>query len=273
MADTLQIAPGYADLLGFNGLVDLESFFAWDGSERLDKPGLACWRERWRMVLRDGEGVEHTFYLKRFLRPPLGSQMVRWCSGYLSLGTAGIEWSNARQLSEAGILSVEPAAFGQRMAGIWEERSFILLREVVGESLERWVPCNLVPSVKETDLGLRRRRMDGLARFVAGFHRSGFVHRDLYLSHIFIGDYGISGEEGFRLIDLQRVFRPGYRRGRWVVKDLAALNYSTPAEMVGSWERMRFLCRYVRDVGEFGSARKLAKLVAAKTRRISRHNR
>lgn len=273
MKETIQITPGYEELLASNGLRDMEAVFDWAGGRRLDKPGLASWRQRWRMVLRDGAGVEHTFYLKRFQHPPLGSQIVRWRNGYWLSGTAGIEWSNARRLAEAGIASVEPAVFGQRMEGIWEERSFILLREVRGESLERWVPRNLVPAGKETDLLVRRRRMDSLARFVADFHRSGFVHCDLYLSHIFIGDYGTSADEGFRLIDLQRVFQPRYRKRRWVVKDLAALNYSTPAELVGMWERMRFLCRYVRQCGEFGTARKLAKLVAAKTRRIARHNR
>ncbi|UCD30012.1 MAG: hypothetical protein JSV03_05930, partial [Planctomycetota bacterium] len=169
--------------------------------------------------------------------------------------------------------SVEPAAFGQRMEGIWEKRSFILLRDAQGESLERWVRPNLVPAAKETNLSQRRRRFDSLADFVADFHRRGFVHCDLYLSHIFICDYGTLAEEGFKLIDLQRVFQPRCRKRRWVVKDLAALNYSVPAELVGTWERMRFLCRYVRRCEDFGTARKLAKLVAAKTKRIARHNR
>ena len=104
------------------------------------------------------------------------------------------------------------------------------------------------------------------------------MHRDLYLSHIFIHDAesdvpAVVGGGGavFTLIDLQRVFRPIWRRLRWVVKDLASLNYSTPAERVGRFERLRFLCRYARVCGHFGSARRLAPLIEAKTIRIARH--
>ena len=98
--------------------------------------------------------------------------------------------------------------------------------------------------------GLSKESMEAaleLARLVADFHRAGFVHRDLYLSHIFICNTGKPTDETFCLIDLQRVFRPKFRRRRWMVKDLAALNFSTPEELVGRWERLRFLCRYVQQ--------------------------
>jgi len=85
--------------------------------------------------LPDGEMVEHTFYLKRFEHPPLRRQIERWRAGHRTLSTAGIEWINARQLARAGISAVEPIAFGQQMAGPWERRSFILLRQMPGESL------------------------------------------------------------------------------------------------------------------------------------------
>ena len=166
------------------------------------------------------------------------------------------------------------------MAGPWERRSFILLREVPGESLERWWPQHLPPESQETHPNRRRVRLDRLARFVAGFHAAGFVHRDLYLSHVFVqpatgnsGDAGGGPDERFALIDLQRVFQPKWRHRRWVVKDLAALDYSTPRDRVGQKERLRFLCRYVRECGRFGSARQLARRIGAKTARIARHGR
>ena len=103
-----------------------------------------------------------------------------------------------------------------------------------------------------------------LAGLVGRLHRSGFVHRDLYLSHIFFD--GLS----FRLIDLQRAFRPRWRRRRWLIKDLAALHFSTPAEQVGRWERLRFLCWYVREYGDVGSVEGLARAIDAKARRMGR---
>ena len=239
MGETLQIAPGEEGLLSRNGLTELEDVFRLDSGVRLDKAGLERWRQRWRLVLVDEKGEQRTRYLKRFERPPLGRQWQRWREGHAWLSTAGVEWTNARLLAEAGVAAVEAVAFGQDMLGWWERRSFVLTRAVEGDALERWVPGHLPPVSRETDLAGRRVLLGNLARLVGGLHRAGFVHRDLYLSHVFI-----AGRE-LRLIDLQRVFRPRWRRRRWVVKDLAALHFSTPADRVGRWERLRFLCRYV----------------------------
>jgi hypothetical protein len=266
MGETLQIAPGEEGFLARNGLTSLEAVFRLNAGTRMDKPGLESWRQRWRLVLPDEKGVPRTLYLKRFERPPFQRQWDRWREGHGGLSTAGVEWTNARLLAQAGVPAVEAVAFGQEMLGFWERRSFVLIREVAGESLERWVPAHLPPAVEETDLALRRRQLDSLARLLARFHRSGFVHRDLYLAHIFL-ETG-----GFRLIDLQRVFRPRWRRRRWVVKDLAALAFSTPADRVGRWARLRFLCRYTKECEDFGSARRLARSVDTKARRMARRN-
>lgn len=306
MAETFQIAPGEEALLACHGLTGLEAVFGFSEGQRLDKAGLEGWRQRWRLDLPDGCGDVQTLYLKRFERPPLRRQWERWRQGHGRLSTAGVEWTNARLLADAGIPAVRPVALGQSMIGPWERRSFILMREVAGESLERWVPLNLPPIRLDGDLEGRRRRLEGLARLVASLHRAGFVHRDLYLSHIFmerteggrdahppisggVRDAHLPGEDGgrdahppeggqnahppgdgFRLIDLQRVFRPRWRQRRWVIKDLAALHFSTPIERVGMSERLRFLCRYVRECGRFGPARVLARLIDRKTRRMAR---
>lgn len=275
MSTVFETAAGYERLLSACGLDSLEAVFRFDRGERLDKPGLEPWRQRWRISL-PGPGQEsETFYLKRFSNPPLCRQWNRWLQGRWTCGTAGIEWRNARNLAAAGIPAAEAVAFGQEMVGPWERRSFVMLRAVGGTSLEKWVPANLPPRAKDLDRDRRRARVESLARFAASFHGAGFVHRDLYLSHIFIEPAGEmaggSAAEGFRLIDLQRVFRPRWRGRRWVVKDLAALHFSTPAESVSTWERLRFLVRYVQACGRFGPARKLARLVQVKARRMAAH--
>ena len=106
--------------------------------------------------------------------------------------------------------------------------------------------------------------------FVRRFHGTGLVHRDLYLCHVFMqaGD----GEPMFRLIDLARMFRPQFRVLRWRVKDLAALNYSTPAGVTTAADRLRFLKRYL-DVNRLGpDERRLARRIAWKTALIARHD-
>ena len=278
LSETFWINPEDSSLLVSSGFVDLPAFFAWQQGERLDKAGLAGWRQRWRISLSEQDGRKRVMYLKRFDRPPTGRQFDRLKLGRPWTATAAIEWQNAMQLQAMGVRAAQPIGFGQQMAGPWERRSFVLLEAVEGESLERWVPRNVPPTNVEQDLPGRRVTLDRLARFVAFFHQSGFVHRDLYLCHIFVCDaeagYPPSQrEEVFTLIDLQRVFRPRWRRRRWIVKDLAALNFSAPADRIGRWERLRFLCRYVRAFDGAGSARVLARLIDRKTAEIARRNR
>jgi hypothetical protein len=291
MPESLQVTDGWVSELQSAGLESLAEVFAWNVGERLDKPGLEDWRQRWRVHLEDAQGSPRTLYLKRFDRPPLRRQWERWQSAP-RLSTAGIEWRNACDLARAGIRAAQAVAFGQQMIGPIEIRSAVMLGEVPGVSLEKWVPANLPPAHADEDLVNRRRRLDSLARFIARFHAAGFVHRDLYLCHVFFDaaapDTGLnaaadegggssrdagfqrSGGEAFCLIDLQRVFRPRWRRRRWIVKDLAALDFSTPADRVDGRERLRFLCRYVRHCPGFGSARLLAGRIAARNARMAR---
>lgn len=276
MPDSMHVAEHWRTALTAAGLARLDDFFAWNTGERLDKAGLEGWRQRWRLQVPGKTGRSPTVFLKRFDHPPLRRQWERWRLGALTLSTAGVEWRNAEALARAGIKAAEAVAFGEEMHGPLEVRSCVLLGEAAGESLERWVPRNLPPAARDPDLRRRRALLDGLARFVARFHAAGFVHRDLYLCHVFIdaeqlgSGESAAGERAFCLIDLQRVFRPRWRARRWVVKDLAALDFSTPAECVGRRERLRFLCRYARDCRRFGSARVLAERIAARNARLAR---
>lgn len=266
MSERLDIAPGCTALLAANRLGTLEDVFHHADGERLDKAGLESWRQRWRLRLEDGSGA-CVVYLKRFAHPPLRRQIDRWRAGAPWRSTAGIEWDNARDLAAAGIAAAEAVGMGERMQGPLERCSFILLREVPGESLERWVPAH-GPALAG-DPCRRRSLIDELARFVGRFHRAGYVHRDLYLCHIFIratADDTRTAE--FRLIDLQRVFRPRWRRLRWYIKDLAALDSSAPDPIVSERDRLRFLCRYARASGYAGSLRALAARVRGKAARM-----
>ena len=276
MSEILWINPEDRALLAAHGLVDLPAFFAWCQGDRLDKSGLAGWRQRWRLRLTDASGVARVVYMKRFERPPLARQIERWRRGRLWTGTAAIEWQNALQLQAMGVRAARPVGFGQQMAGAWERRSFVLLDAVEGQSLERWVPQHVPPPEAERDWAGRHAAIDRLARFIAFFHDSGFVHRDLYLCHVFVrgGEAGYrgAGDDALRLIDLQRVFRPRWRKRRWIVKDLAALNFSAPPDRIGRWDRLRFLCRYVRCCDRSRPLRKLMRLVELKTAQIAGRN-
>lgn len=261
MREFVHYDDGWAARLAPAGLADFEGVMAFDAGERLDKPGLEDWRQRWRVRLPD-DPTGPTIYLKRFSRPPLRRQIERWREGHAGWSTARIEYENARLLAAAGVPGVAAIGVGERMSGIVEYASYILLSEVPGDALERWLPREITAGRRPWAGTAGARAVESLARIIARFHAAGLIHRDLYLAHIFIHDDG-SGEPAFRLIDLQRVFRPRGRRRRWIVKDLAALAFSTPAQ-VGTTTRLRFLCRYVRAYPGAGTARDLGRRVGAK---------
>jgi len=258
----------FASLLAENGFTGLRSVFAFEGGQRLDKPGLDGWRRRIRLMLRSATGEQRCCYLKRYEHPPWRAQLERILTKRPDRSTAWWEWRQARELARLFVPTITLMAYGERMRGWIERRSFILTEAVAGESLERWVPSAWPDHRRDT--ARRRELIDQLACVVATLHGAGLVHRDLYLSHIFISQ-NRDGRFVLRLIDLQRVFRPRFRRGRWIVKDLAALNYSCPRGLVSRTDRIRWLRRYLGVDKLTAEHKRLVRRVVAKTARIARH--
>ena len=260
----LTIEPAFQTLLSANGLTCLDALFSVRGVRTFHKPGLPRWRERIRLELPDSDGRLRAFYLKRYTSPPVGGQLQRILAGRPMHGTAWVEWDRMCTLAAHGVRVPQPVAFGEDRLGPWERRSAVVMAELPGESLERWVIRNprRVP----------REWRDTLARFVARFHGNGFVHRDLYLSHVFIENTG-GDAPAFGLIDLQRVFQPRWCLTRWIIKDLAALNFSTPRSVATLTDRLRWLHVYLGVPKLRGPDRVLVRRIAARTRRMERHER
>ena len=80
-------------------------------------------------------------------------------------------------------------------------------------------------------------------------------------------------EDALHLIDLQRVMKPRWRQRRWIVKDIASLNYSTPRALVSQTDRMRWLKTYLGSDRIDAEAKRFVRLVVAKSRQIGRHDR
>jgi len=127
--------------------------------------------------------------------------------------------------------------------------------------------------LREGRLDGRRRRdaMRALAAAAAALHGAGLHHRDLYLNHAYVDP--AARRTTVVLIDLERLGRHRTRLGRWVVKDLAAIQASIPEGTLAPAERHRFLLEYLRERGL--SARSvgasLARRVARKAARLRRH--
>ena len=268
----LTIAPTWCELLAANGWRTLDDVFRLKNGGRLSKPGLPQWRERLRAALIGASGRKVAVYVKRFRNIPLTEQIRRCWGREPSRGTAWTEWTWLCELTRAGIPAPEPIAYGEEVVGWWERRSAVVMSAVGGVSLERWCAAHRAP--------LPAKVSDVLVDLVARFHTLGITHRDLYLSHIF-GEALDTDAPRLSIIDLQRVVRMGRRRRRWIVKDLAALNYSAPPAAASPRDRLRWLKRYLsmcrNDRSRVGSRlerrdRVLVRRVVGKTEQMRRHD-
>jgi tRNA A-37 threonylcarbamoyl transferase component Bud32 len=258
----LVVHQDHLKALAAGGLDSFDALMNAPGEAVLHKPRLAAWRQR--VVLRVGD---RRLYLKRYNRPPWHEQVPLRLRGFGA--TAEVEWHWLRQLPGLGLPGPLPVAYGCRRRAGFERQSLLLTDAVPGTSLERWVPDQL--DGRLADRVFRTRLAADLAGLVARLHASRLVHRDLYLSHVFIAE-DADGSPRLFLIDLQRVIRPRLRWRRWMIKDLAALEYSTPAAAASSADRLRFWLRYRGSERLSPRDKSFIRAIARKARRIARHS-
>ncbi|MCH8150150.1 MAG: hypothetical protein IH987_19595 [Planctomycetes bacterium] len=262
----LTVVAARAPWLVANGLDTLDRLFEPSTGECLGKPGLNTWRERIRLTIQH-DGDEQKLYLKRYRDPPAAARRELRRTGTGTRSLAALEWTRMRQLAQDGIACVEPVAFGEELVGGRERRSAILAKAVPGRSLE-----SCAGDWTHTDRDRIRSVGRQVATIVAKLHGQGYIHRDLYLSHLFY-DPSPDTADPVRLIDLQRILRNPRLIGRWVVKDLASLNYSVPAHLYSTADRLRWLKWYLDASKLDRSMKRLIHRIVGKTRRIARHDR
>lgn len=237
----LLVRADHANALQRARIASLDDLLEWRTGDSLHKPGLKDWRRRDRILLPNPLGGDATYYLKRYRQPPRDEQWRRRWAGDGRVSSAMLEQRNIAGLDAAGVPTPGWAAAGERMRGEQEEASALLMPEARGQSLEKWVygwaRSGGVPAPR-----MRHAIVRELAAITRRMHDAGYCHRDLYLSHVFL-EIGQNGPE-LCLIDLARVTRARRLSFRRRVKDLAALEYSSPRPLVTRSDRMRFLRQY-----------------------------
>lgn len=218
----------------------MDDVFNLDAGISLSKPGLAKYRDRIRLILPIASGQVRTAYLKRYRRPPFREQLRRIAETGFKRSSARREERFTRILSGLGIPTMTAIAYGQEMSAGIEKRSFLVTDEVPGTSIEKLNVDNSarLPPVEKFEV-IRQ-----LALIVSRMHISELFHRDLYLSHVFLSRNAV-GELVLHLIDLGRMISNPIRGWRWLIKDLAALDYSSPANVVTRADRVRFMYHYL----------------------------
>lgn len=218
-------------------------------------------------ITRRIESSAGVLYLKVHSTVPLWRRFAFLGRGATS--PARREWEMMLALRRSGFDVPEPVAFGEstNVFGC-PPRSFLLMREVAGVPLDRFLAGGF-PDPRR--VGPRRSR-DAVLRDLSGmvrrFHATGFYHKDLYCCHLIVTPDPRWGRPYF--IDLQRVDHGQPPRRRWLVKDLAALHYSAPASVTRA-DRMRFLLNYLCKSKLDREAKAWVRAVAAKASRLGAH--
>jgi len=188
-------------------------------------------------------GGEMSFFLKRHQPPRLLERIKPFL--HLSQPVLGArhEWEAMLRFHAAGIPTMTPVAFGEL-----HSRSLVMTQDLeTDQTLLDWV--NDIADAREsrgailpekTQL-LKRSVVSRVAQIARQMHGHGLHHQDFYLNHLLCsGD--LAGLD-LRVIDLGRVRQHARLSHRWVVKDLAQLDFS--ARRLSCRDRLRFLRLYL----------------------------
>mgnify|MGYP002623015358 CR=1 FL=1 len=204
-------------------------------------------RENWRLVLDAPQAQPRAAYLKKH-RSATQRLPVNFGAAATSSSSPGRDEAMcARRLARAGIATLRPIAFGEARTTEGAAESFVLTEELTGyEPLDDFVrqrfPVRAAGARTARDRRLARLILE-VGHLAARFHRAGYNHRDFYACHFFVREQA-ADQFDVRLIDLQRVQHRRRWRRRWIVKDLAQLAYSAPAQLVRCTDRLRFARAY-----------------------------
>lgn len=178
-----------------------------------------------------------------------------------------IEYNNIKALEAQNVRVPQTVACG---SGYINGRpvGFMMVVEVPGIPSDDYIKDQFPKQgINESSLQSKRKFVRQLAENSSRFHGLGYNHRDFYLCHTFV----IKQNENyiFHLIDLQRVQNRRLLRRRWLVKDLAQMNYSVPEGMTNT-DRLRFYLRY-QDIKSLDKKHKsLIKAILRKTHSIAK---
>lgn len=214
-----------------------------------------------RFSLPEADGASRTFYIKRHGRSSWKEYVKPWLQGQKPLLGAQHEWEALIAFHQHGLPTMTAVACG-RMG----DRSFLITA-----ALENCDKLSAVFPLTVCDESVRRRLIRQTADIARDMHAARLHHQDFYLGHL-LQERRPSPHDETRmyLIDLGRVrpLGPFFAR-RWIVKDLAQLNFS--AKSARRTDRLRFLQRYLnRRLTK--ADRGLIRSILGKTAKIARHS-
>jgi heptose I phosphotransferase len=219
-------------------------------------------------ITAETDGRSYEFFLKRHrgfeLKEALKFLMTR--RPFRTAG--GREWDNILRLCALGIRTARPVAFGRQRFLIFERKSYLITERIRGGTpFDDYVKERLSGRMPAVTLREKHALLWDLGDLVRRLHRAGFTHMDLYLNHFFVSDTP-EGDKALYLIDLQRLAKRWIFRKRWIVKDLAAILYSTRNLPLTRTDLARILMAYF-DGAVSAANRKLVRAAISRARRMA----
>lgn len=255
----LTVNHEFSELLSRHGLTTCAA--VWDFSQSAETAkALRTDRVTLRFTLTDDDGRARTFYIKRHGRSSWKEYVKPWLQGQRPLLGAQPEWEALLAFHACGLPTMLPVACGKLA-----DRSFLIT-----EGLEDCQKLSTAFPAAADSPEDRRQMIAQVATVARGMHASRLHHQDFYLGHLMQPEQPSERQpEPLYVIDLGRVrrHRSLFAR-RWIVKDLAQLNYS--AKTARRTERLRFLKEYLgRPLVR--SDLPLVRGILSKSARIAKH--
>jgi len=178
------------------------------------------------------------------------------------------EWRALLAFHAHNIPTMTPICAGRKPL-LWkiEKESFLLTNDLGKASrLNEFLKVNSAIPCRGKALETKKRILANLADITRRMHSAGINHRDYYLYHILMDK-----TERLYVIDLHRVNVRDKVSKRWMVKDLAALLFSSLEVPVTQGQRLAFYKRYMQISRLSADDKTLIRLIVKKCNKIARH--
>jgi len=255
----LFVNKDFLEFLHASGLDSLDDFMRLEGM--VVKSAV---RERSTHRL-DLEGV--TVYMKKHFFPGIREILKNFLRFRFPLGALN-EWRALLAFHAHNIPTMTPICAGRKPL-LWKiEKESFLLTDDLGKAsrLDHFLKLNGAIPCRGELLETKKRILENLAEITRRMHSAGINHRDYYLCHILVDD-----RERLYVIDLHRVSVRDKIGKRWMVKDLAALLFSSLEVPVTHGQRLAFYKRYMQTNRLSADDKTLIRLIVKKCNKIARH--
>lgn len=195
---------------------------------------------------------KHFYFLKQHHGTGWGEIFRNLLSGRLPIVSAEREWRAIQRLQTLGIPTPAVCAVGRQGWNPATCRSFLLTRE-----LPPTVTLETLAQMQNMTLRFKWRLLESVGTIAGTLHRHGINHRDFYLCHLLLDRRSLDDVKNEKncpdpLIYVIDLHRAGMRRRtplRWILKDLAGLDFSSRPAGLTSRDRLRFIRAYEAAAG------------------------